>query len=122
MIKMLLNRALWLGGTALGSVGLGGINLWMLAGAAALAVVPAGATYVSLKISHAHALGKVRGDERAVCERRVAEIERRINEAVADRERAAREAEDTVASLETPKEIEEACARESSCRDRGNGK
>lgn len=122
MIKMLLNRALWLGGTALGSVGLGGLNLWMLVGSAALAVVPAGSVYLyqASKISSARALATAEAN--AVCTRRVAEIERRINEAVADRERQAREAEDTVASLETPKEIEEACARESSCRDQGDGK
>lgn len=121
MISILVNRVLWLVGVGLGRIGLGPIGFWPVLGALALAIVPAGIVWAKLSLSHAEEIGRVRGDERAACEVRIAEIAATIN---ADAERkiaAAREAADAVRDATTDKEIEEACATDKDCREHGRG-
>lgn len=119
MVMMFANRVLWWAGVGLSRIGLGGLNLWLIVGALALAVLPAGAVYVYQSGKLASAVEAARSDEREACTRRVVEIERQINEEAERREAAAREAEADVSALETSKEIEAACKADKLCREHG---
>ncbi|MEQ8823856.1 MAG: hypothetical protein RIC14_05735 [Filomicrobium sp.] len=113
----LLSKAAWLSGAALSWLGLAGKMRLLLLGLA-LAVVPAGLTWIKLKISHAEEIGKIRGDAAAACEIRVSEITAKINEAADQRISDAQEAEDAANVIETDSDVASACANDPLCRDR----
>lgn len=122
MIGLFLRKAGWLVGAGLQNLGLSGFGLMPIVAAFLLAVVPAGATWVKLKIDHAEDIGDVRGKAKAACAARIANITARLNEAAQAREAQADRAAAETPDLTTNSEIEAACAREVSCRDGGDRK
>jgi hypothetical protein len=115
MIGLLLRQTGWLIGAGLQNVGLGGFSLLPVIAALLIAVVPAGATWVTLKINHAEQIATARADAEIACNAHIAELERAINEESDRLVDEAAAAAHEVQPARTAKELREACAQEPSC-------
>jgi len=91
--------------------------LWL-----AMIAVPAGLTYVNLKIEHAAEVERVKADRDLHWRQEIAKIE---GELAADSDRKLAEAKEAEAEIQDPttdQELIEICKRSASCRSRGESK
>ena len=88
--------------------------LWL-----AMIAVPAGLTYVNLKIEHAAEVERVKADRDSHWRQEISKIQETLNSDVDRKVAAAREAEAAVEDPVTDQELIEICKRSASCRSRG---
>lgn len=88
--------------------------LWL-----AMIAVPAGLTYINLKIEHAAEVERVKADRDSHWRQEIAKIQETLNSDVDRKVADAREAEAAVKDPITDQELIEICKRSASCRSRG---
>lgn len=88
--------------------------LWL-----AMIAVPAGITYVNLKIDHAAEIERVKADRDEHWRQEIAKIQDALNSDANNKLEVAKKAEAEVVDPTTDEELIEICKRSASCRSRG---